>query len=593
MATMAEGACAGSGRSRDIERGGRCGLCATLFAGLLVAALPQTSHAQPVAFDEQRLAAITATNARTAAPGNSVMPGSGGDARAAPDTRRNTLVVNGTARVSEAEVVRLGAGSQEDARALNLVNAAGADVGQGLNILELAGPGLGALRAGQSNHISQTSAGHGRLGRFSVDGSSHLHRLHSGGTAEQSVERRSRVENIDRSLHSRTTTTRLLAKVDPVRIGFFDAPGVTLDAGSVELPGFTFQLQPFDLSFTRTEGGPLARWWTDRFSFLPQLGASVARNIGSRTLSVSAGSASLSFGGVRLVGSDVILETPTLHLPSLSFDVCLHNIGCGDSVLEGSLTLIRIPSIDFGLGGELTIANANPLSNLGYDLGYAVAGDGSIHVDPGSLSFSGGLSLDLGRLFQERYSGALRADTYGLLGGGFGGFVANLELPRFELAVDEQITLPAPNDFNRVIGGETCLFSAAATGCTPTATETQTSEQHETGRSTLNVSESSHAVTRFHIEGSRERGAVSLRAAEGDLLVFRDATASERRYRVVVVDGRAQSGVRAINAANVAGTLIGNGLNVTAASPSASRGGASPGAALSQSNTFTQIGESP
>lgn len=579
-------------QAHGCRRVGRRGLCLRALAGLLLA-LPSPGSAQPVAFDEQRLAGITATGASTAPPGRPVTDESGGDGRSADDARRSTLAVNGVVRVDEAGVVRLGAGSQEGARALNLINAAGADVGQGLNVLDLGEAGTGALHAAQSNQVAQTAVSDGRLGRFSVDGSSRAHVLHSGGTAEQSVDRRSRVQNTDRFLRSRITTTRLRAEAEPVRIGFFDAPGVTLDAGSVDLPGFSFRLQPFDVSFTRTEDGPLARWWSDRLSVLPRLGASVARTIGDRTLSVSAGSASLGFGGIRLVGSDVILETPTLHLPSLSFDVCLHNIGCGDGALHGSLTRIRLPSIDFGLGSELTIADANPLGELGYDVGYAVAGDGSIRVDPGSLSFAGGLSLDLGRLFEKPYSGTLSADTYGLLGEGFGGFVANFDVPEFELAVDEQIALPAPDGFNRVIDGETCVFSAAATGCAPTVTETQTSERHEAGSSTLSLSESSHAVTRFHVEGTRERGAVSLRAAEGDLLVFRDAAASERRYRVVVIDGGAQRGARALNAANLAGTLIGNGLNVIAVPPSASRGGSSPGAALSQSNTFTQIGGQP
>jgi hypothetical protein len=82
---------------------------------------------------------------------------------------------------------------------------------------------------------------------------------------------------------------------------------------------------------------------------------------------------------------------------------------------------------------------------------------------------------------------------------------------------------------------------------------------------------------------------LNVEEGQADLIVLRDATLIKTDYRLVIVSGEAQSGVRALNMVNTATAIVGNGVNL-----STERAGAQVGTGLSsatsQINSFRQVG---
>ncbi|MDF0751014.1 hypothetical protein NLU14_12340 [Marinobacter sp. 71-i] len=500
---------------------------------LIITLALQGQPAEAAALDDRGLSAITASSAAAMRPGN---PASG-------------LVVEGTLDNKQQQQVTLENGAQSDVRAMNLLNVSGADSIQALNFYHSGrdSPPLDA-RLSQENRLFQTTGNLARLAHFEAGApvTEKISRVVFNAGSTSNIHES--MTQFDQRVSSEIITTRLDATVTPRRIGFFDEP-VSLGVSPVSLPDFTI-------------GGS----WEVLGYDLPL----------PATLTVSG--AEFFPGNVTLEGSDVKFSGPRLSIPDVTFTACLiPPCGEGDGV-QVTLTGATVQLDDIILEG------VNPAGDLGVELGYAIAGDGSIAFDSGGIEFSGAIPLDLGTL----------ADfTFGILLpelGDVGSAINSLDLPGFEIPVDESIDFPEPDGFNRQIGaGETCQFSQTQNQCAPIDTTTTRVEynNHSITQTREHQSASNESLLTYDVK--RERGELRLRTRQSRVTVIRQSSARERRYNLVVIRGQSQRGARVINGVNAASALVGNGLNVTAISTT-HQGTAMPLHRMNQQNQFTQIG---
>ena len=524
-------------------------------AASLAWVLPPPLPAQPVTLDEQGLDRVTAATPESWRP-----PVSG-----------PTIVVMADAASLSTAVVSLEDDGQAGARALNLVNAAGADSAQGVNISDLgasSGAGTGGLVVEQRNEIAQSAESFALLGSFDSPGGLVEQFRMESGTASEAARSMSRLVRIDRSISAQTVTTRLSAEIDPEFVGLFDTP-VSLGGREISLPDFEIDFLPFDVDFDFGDS-----WIADLFEQVVNVTLNIA--------ALDVEGASLRLGDVTFDGNDVIISGPQLTMPSLSFTFCFVNRGCSGEN-GGDPVTVTVGGRTFNLD-PITLTDANPLGDLGMSFGYAVAGDGTITFEAGGVEVVGSIALDLGELTGLSFS--IDIPEIGPLSG----FMGSLELPTFEIPIDLAVDFPQPSFADREIGGQACVFDDGLQQCTPLDRTVETFEERTFSTDETHITESERSEERQLVTLERSRGDLSVEHGQADVVVLRDAELTDRRYRLVIVGGNAQSGVRAANLVNSATAIVGSGLNLNAERIGERQTGGAFESSLSQTNSFHQVG---
>lgn len=524
-------------------------------AALLSWVLPSQLAAQPVSLDEQGLDRITAASPADWRP---------------PVAGPMIVIEAGAERVGTA-VVALDGDAQAGARGLNLVNASDADAAQGLNISDRSTDsvvGTRVLDIEQRNEISQSAEGFAVLGSFdSPGGLVEQSRLESGTVSEATRSMR-RIERIDRSIAAQTVTTRFTAEVEPDFVGLFDTP-VSLGGREVSLPDFEISFRPFEVDFEFGDS-----WFANMFEKVVDVTLNIA--------ALDVRGASLQLGDVTFDGNDVIIAGPRLTMPSLSFTFCFVDRGCSGED-GGDPVTVTVGGKTFNLD-PITLADANPLGDLGMSFGYAVAGDGTITFEAGGVEVVGSIALDLGELTGLDF--VIDIPEIGPLSG----FMGSLELPTFEIPIDLQVDFPQPSFTDREIGGQACVLSDGQQQCTPLDRTVESFEERRFSVDATEVAETERSEERQLVTFERTRGDLSVEQGQADIVVLRDSELTDRRYRLIIVGGNAQSGVRAANLVNSATAIVGSGLNLSAERVSERMRSGGFESSLSQTNSFHQVG---
>ncbi len=479
------------------------------------------------------------------------------------------VVIASTQDSDRRNEVTLTQGAQSDSRTLNLSNVSAGDTASGLNLYRSDGDETTSpTQLNQSNQLSQTQIIQSQGGRFQAPAGSGLQESVQTLTDTRISNKFERIARSNQRIQSRTTTTRFQSSVTPQRIGFFDTP-VSLGGHTIDLPDFYVSLPSVPVEFSVGDD------WGDLFD----LDVDITFNFPA---SLKVDGAKLTFGELSLEGKDVVLSSPSLTLPELTFGFCfLQTANACDG--DNTKATVRLPAKTVALD-DIVLEGANPLGDVGLELGYAIAGDGTITLDGGSLSLEGDIPINVGDLADIAF------DILVPNAGNVGTVTDVLDLPTFDVPVDITVDFPEPDGFDRTFtAGEGCVFNQSGSQCSPvdtTTTVTDTVNQSVTvSRDQQSFRESSSAQYEFQ----RKEGDLRLNAGQSRLTVLRKSTALESRYSIVVVTGQAQSGASFANGVNAAAAIVGNGLNITALK--APQGTTRlPTTALQQQNRFRQVG---
>ena len=541
-------------------------------ACLLVAVwVPFDVYAQPTTLDDRMLSRITAVSSdrpsmpaqETRSPGQKRQPLAVEQLPGMDDDPFSGLVVSDASAQAEfRSEVRLEDNSQASTQAANLLNTSAADVAGGINVFgqRAVHTGNAALVIAQDNRITQTKTSLGELGYFTALGSVTRYDIQRAGGETYLSADTHRVESNDLHFSSTSTTTRFDATVLAPAPKLFD--GLSIGNQKIALPSFTLGFKDIEV----TVKDPLDLFDVATITISPP------------RLNVSG--AFINTGGVDFADDKISLTAPTLTLPELTFSACFLLAGCKS---DERVTL-TIPTITLNLGNELTLDN--PISAHGIGFGYAIAGDGSIMVEGGSVDLSGSIPLGLGPISDLIVDVSIPIiDVILDLG-----LQDDLQLPDFSIPIDFSIPLDVPDGFNRKFAGEACVFSDGQQSCKPldvTTTEVEFSNgtQSETERSEQIYSEN-HYSEEFY----EHNGEVTVRDALANVIVLRNSSAEADEYSVVIVTDSAQADIRVLNVVNAANGIVGNSLNVMETLAGAQSVPGQPGRNLSQINTITQIG---
>lgn len=534
--------------------------------------------ADPVAIDEHGLDGITAASA-----GGELAPPTGprpdvdtgqsdrGDAGTTPDTG---LVVESTIDMKTRNAIELRNESQSDARALNLVTAAGSDVAQGVNVIDRSARTVVAdtmIEAVQRNGVEQLDLDQATLGRFATPGPEIERDLQASATTSELGRTTTTIAHVDRSITASTTTTRFQADVEPTRFGLFDDP-VSLGGQDLILPDFQIGFRPIHIQFNLAD-------YTGLSGSIFDVDVNVDINF-PNLFNVSG--ARLRLGAVTLDGSDVILSAPQITLPDLTFSWCFHSSDC-QGQNAGSKETLTIPGRTLSLG-EIRLTDANPFGDVGFTFGYAIAGDGTITFESGGVELSGDIPINIGDLVLDGLGVAIPNVAV------FEGLVGDLNLPTIQIPIDLSLDFPSPPEFNQSFSDEACTYSAGSQNCTPL--DRTTRETNIVERGDVNKTEASESRAEAHsrIEYQRRRGEVELEHGQADLVVVRNSAAKGESYNVVIVADDAQSGMLTLNAVNAARAIVGSGTNVARSGATTLEQNAPASAGFSQTNSFRQVG---
>lgn len=560
------------------RRARACGLA----VGALACAWCGLASAQPVPLGPDELAGVTAaTGADTPGgaatrhgPERGAPPSGMGGTDTAADVSETGVIVASDAERASTSTVRLDAGAQADARALNVVNAASSDVAQGVNAANRRAATLtggAGMHAEQRNTVSQTDIERATVAGLAAGEVLERERLASR-TAASSLVQREIAARLDRSVTSRRTTTRLNATVEPDEIGMFDDPAVI---GGREV---TFN-DPLNIDF-----GDIHVAFSITDLPVDQFNVEVDTTIDLGTFSV--GNIKLRTGDITLEGSDIILTAPELVIPSISFTYCFlgGDRTCADDDDDNNVATLTIPGTTLR-PGAIRIADANPLGDLGVSFGYAIGGDGSLTFNAGGIEVAGDIGIDPGRISDLVFDLEVPiADQI------FSGLEGALTPPSFDIPFDFDVDFPTPDAFDQSLSSEACVYTQGAQSCTPLDRTTEETHVSERSSSDSRHVERSHEASHEHIVIERRRGELVVEEGTADVVVLRDASLAERQYDLVIVGGGAQNRLRAANAVNSAAAIVGNGFNVLADRAASRETGAARRSRLSQTNSFEQIG---
>lgn len=460
---------------------------------------------------------------------------------------------------ARSESVHLEGDAQREARALNLVGAAGSDVGNAVNALTIESSVYGSLL--QQNRLEQQETRGGFLGRATLEG--------MNVTRESRAE--SRFESVDSSSlysahslqsHVRTSTVDQFAVFVPSRNPLQD---LTLDVGTPQLS--PIRINPIGFDFRDSSG-----------SF------GIAGSAGPFTL----GAPQVVLGTVSLDGDDVVLSSGYVQLPSLDL---------GSATLLVCFAACASESVDLGSfggrrldlpGGDLRFEDANPFRDTQINVGggVAIVGAGTLDVRPSHLTVSAELTLDLpDPTFSFDFTIGDRTDGEDVIGPWtIDGPDITVEIPTVTVShtlIDEDIG----GAFSGTFDGFLCIPQGMT--CGTGSRRTQRHEAHVDER--VQVASSSTRATGGAVATVAEevRAGASLREAEAELIAMSQASARIDAKSAITLTDAAQEGMRVGNAVNAADTIVGNALNVTSLRPSSLATG-SVATSLGQSNVFVQ-----
>jgi hypothetical protein len=441
--------------------------------------------------------------------------------------------------------------AQANLRALNVVAAAGSDVGNAVNTLAGAVEASGGVR--QLNELQQSEGSTGSLGRATLDGVMSTRR-----TATQS--RSSNSSSSSQVAIQRLQTRSRSRTVD--QVAAFVQSYQPLEDRTLEVS--TPQLDPLHI-------GELS------LDFLNDDGLfGIEGSIGPFTI----GAAQLVLGTVSLDGDDVVLSAGHVVLPSVDL---------GDAMVRVCFAVCAQDSIDLGSfegrtvalpEGDLRFEDANPFKDTTFNAGsgFAMVGSGTVDVAPSHITLEGELTLDLpDPTFSFDFTIPSLFEDPDLIGPfEVDGPDITIEIPAVTVHhtfVDEDIGGGCSGTFD----GFLCIVEAAM-DC---GSGSRRSERHESrvdwqffASSSSSYQSSSGSTS---VDEAIHAGA-SLTDAEAALIAMSQGSAQINAENTVTLSDSAQRGLRAANAVNAADAMVGNALNVMTRST----------ALLGQSNVFMQ-----
>jgi hypothetical protein len=458
--------------------------------------------------------------------------------------------------------VHLSGDAQEQARALNVVGAAGSDVGNAVNVLTLNTQAVGG--ASQQNSLQQRETAAGSLGRATLKGANvtttaHLERSVSTSNSSSLVTGRRLLAR------TRTSSTEQFAAFVPAHNPLQD---LTLTVATPELPPVQIPAIHLDLLNDDALFG-------------------IEGSAGPFTI----GAPQLVLGSVSLDGDDVVLSSGYVQLPTIEL---------GTATMKVCFSTCRQDSVDLGHfdgrrvdlpGGDLRFEGANIFKDTQINAGGGIAlvGAGTINVIPGHITLSGELTLDLADpqiSFDFEIPSILQINGTDIIGPWtIDGPDVAIEIPPISVShtlIDEDVGPSYSASFDGVL----CL-ALYTTDC---GTASRDTERQETRIDVVvyEVSASSHSSGGSSIaEESSTHAGATLADAEADLIAMSQASAMIDATNSITLEDGAQRGLRAVNAVNAADAIIGNALNVTALQPDRLKSGSLTGV-LNQSNVFSQ-----
>jgi hypothetical protein len=467
--------------------------------------------------------------------------------------------------VDRSSVVSLSGPVQAQSATANLVNAARADVANGINVLSGRNP---QLTGTQTNTVSQAESRIGYLGSSSLLGKN-IQTAFSHTASNSSFSRSSiSFQHIDTtSTHTETSSTFManVPKYNPLA-------DLTLPLGS-------FSLGNKDLGMF-TLGGFVA-------------GVGVQASVGE----VVALGPGIDLGTIHFTGKDIVINTGSVTLPGIDFGsasitACGGELGCSTSsshigVLGGSV-------IDSPFG-TLRFTGANPFGALDLSLnsGFAAAGTGELHLSGGAVTVSTNVRLSLPALTNL---GKVTADIGHSLGG------LELGIPDFSIP---DLVLSVKLDSNATTSSINTTQSASAIGLVATlplggglnsfnvdlkfdGAFCMDVSSHCEASGSISSEKTSAQVNSFVVAGQAESGSSatsadsgsrrvvlggSVEGASGRYIVVSDAAFAGTDGSEIALSNGAQSNMKALNAVNASGTIVGNGLNLAATAQNSTAGG--------------------
>ncbi len=492
------------------------------------------------------------------------------------------LTVNGRLEGRLGSSVHLAENAQRGIRALNLVNAAAADIGITANVLGSGGArSASGLAVAQSNDIAQLAHTGIAAASLSLPGSASRRQSAFGaaGTAHDRIFS-DMVE--DRFDHRSVETIRINARVPELTpAGNWQ---VDLDLGTmpdIALPDFGFD-------------------WTvgkepTRFGVAAEFSGLALRGPG------------LSLGRLRADGDDLVINGGHITLPGIDLPNVRGEL-CAFECFSGSVSGTRVGNQTLSLDvGDIRLKHANPFKDIDLQLGQGIAavGSGSFQLQgigaevTASLSFKlpslGGQSISfdvipsLGFMSDEARSAARKVlpDVPHV----------TLDLPEIELPSGSfELTLvdfDAPSYAGQfgVSGTMTdaviCL-AVATTDCGEQSFHRDETLHHEYHHSTLETREVASYEEYRESEETRRRPGAEAADLRAETVTLAGSEAAVESYSVIVMTGNAQRDLRVFNLANATTAMVGSAANVLGTFTASSGRAARPANAVSQSNVFVQ-----
>jgi hypothetical protein len=471
-----------------------------------------------------------------------------------PDTGSTSVIVADQSELElhQIETVSLRDTAQRQAAAVNIVNAAGADVISAANIATDLG---GRVLARQLNEVFQVEHSYGHVERISLAGPN-LSRSHSSSSAFASSSSSSSTRA---SLLQSRTSHSVQDSYNASVPAYFPLQNMTLTLGTADLPSVTVPAFSFDLTTTDDVGGVYGiRGGLGPFTFDPP--------------QIVLGT--VSFQGDDLVVAGGFVDLPSLDLGSATIDFCV--VDCGGVSVD--LPTIDGPRID--LPGEWRFEGANPFKDVRINAGNGIAAAGSGHVSLSAAHVTLGaeLSLDLPDL--------TTSFSFDVLGFEVSTPEFGVEIPAISASitvVDADIGPGYDADFD----GTLCL-AVQTTDCGRL-------EHSESSQSTVvDIRQTSASASAARTESGSSSGEESVTAgatltgADAELIAMSEGRAQIEQGSVVELGAQAQRGMQVVNAVNASGAIVGNALNV-----GTQRAATTTSTGVSQSNSFTQYKTRP
>lgn len=441
--------------------------------------------------------------------------------------------------------------AQQQAAAMNLVNASSADVISAANIATALG---GRVLARQLNDVFQVEHSYGSVGRV-VRSGPNLDRSYSTRSARSS----STSSSSTRAHHLQSRSSHSVRDTYNANVpAYFPLQNLTITLGTPDIPSVTVPAFGFDLTTSGDAGTFGIRGNLGPFTFDPP--------------QIVLGT--VSFQGDDLVVAGGFVDLPSLDLGEASVTSCF--VECGTVSVD--LPTIDGPRID--LPGEWRFEDANPFKDVRINAGngIAAAGSGHVNLSAAHVTLTAELSLDLPDLTTDFSFDVL---GFSVNTGKFG-----VEIPPISASltlVDADIGPGYSADFDGVL----CL-AVQTSDCG------RLEHSESTESSFVDVRQATASASSSMSESASSSGeevvtaAATLSGADAELIAMSEGRAQIDQASIVELGSQAQRGMQVVNAVNASGAIVGNALNV-----GTQRGAATTSAGISQSNSFTQYKTRP